>query len=438
MKSEQHSQMQTFRTLWLGQVVSLLGSEMTTFALTIWVWEQTGQASAIALMVFFTRSPQVVAAAFAGVLVDAWDRKRLMLLGDLIAGLSTIALLSLLLTQHLQVWHLYAIGAANGLFSYIQSLANSASMAVLVPKQHYAKASAMETIKASSAYVFSPALAGMLYPYMGLIGILVIDLVTFVIAISTLLMIPIPRPALASNFSDQTSWQTLTFGFRYIWQRSGLLSILLFLLSSNFFFSANFALTPALILARSGNSATTLAMVQSGFGMGGLVGAILLSLWGGPTPRIHGLLLGAALSRVGLLLLSVGRGLTIWVIAAWIAAFFVPFVGSANQAIWLAKVEPEVQGRVFAARYLIAQASSPLGFAIAGPLADYVFEPAMLPDGRLAGLLGGLFGTGVGAGITLQYALLAICGLAIGLGGYGIHRLRDVETLIPDHDTAIG
>ncbi|KAM3095965.1 MFS transporter [Phormidesmis sp. 146-35] len=437
MESEQPPQMRTFRTLWLGQLVSLLGSEMTTFALTIWVWEQTGQASPIAWMVFFTRSPQVIAAAFAGVLVDAWDRKLLMLLGDLVAGLSTIGLLSLLLTQHLQVWHLYGIGAANGLFSYLQSLAHSASMAVLVPKQHYARASAMETIKASSAYVFSPALAGALYPDLGLIGILAIDLATFVIAISTLLTIPIPQITPASDSSDQTPWQTLTFGFRYIWQRSGLLSILLFLLGSNLFFSANFALTPALILARSGNSATTLATVQSGFGLGGLVGACLLSLWGGTTPRIHGLLLGAALSRVGLLLLSVGRGLTTWVIAAWIAAFFVPFVGSANQAIWLAKVEPEVQGRVFAARYLIAQAASPLGFAIAGPLADYVFEPAMLPDGRLAGLMGGLFGTGVGAGIALQYALLAVCGLAIGLSGYGIHRLRDVETLIPDHDTTI-
>ncbi|KAM3115385.1 MFS transporter [Phormidesmis sp. 146-33] len=436
MESEQPPQMRTFRTLWLGQLVSLLGSEMTTFALTIWVWEQTGQASPIAWMVFFTRSPQVIAAAFAGVLVDAWDRKQLMLLGDFVAGLSTIGLLSLLLTQRLQVWHLYGIGAANGLFSYLQSLAHSASMAVLVPKQHYARASAMETIKGSSAYVFSPALAGVLYPSIGLIGILAIDLVTFVIAISTLLMIPIPQPTTAV-VSEQTPWQTLTFGIRYIWQRSSLLSILLFLLSSNLFFSANFALTPALILARSGNSATTLATVQSAFGIGGLVGAILLSLWGGTTPRIHGLLLGAALSRVGLLLLSVGRGLTIWVIAAWITAFFVPFVGSANQAIWLAKVEPEVQGRVFAARYLIAQAASPLGFAIAGPLADYVFEPAMLPGGRLAGLLGGLFGTGVGAGIALQYALLAVCGLAIGLSGYSIHRLRDVETLIPDHDTAI-
>ncbi|BAU16019.1 major facilitator superfamily transporter (plasmid) [Leptolyngbya sp. NIES-3755] len=437
MKSEQQPSMRTFRTLWMSQIVSLLGSEMTTFALTIWVWEQTGQASPIALMVFFTRSPQVIAAAFAGVLVDTWDRKQLMLLGDLVAGLSTIGLLSLFLTQHLQVWHLYAIGAANGLFSYLQSLAHSASMAVLVPKQHYARASAMETIKSSSAYVFSPALAGMLYPSIGLIGILAIDLATFVIAVSTLLMIPIPQPT-PDMAAGQTPLQTLTFGFRYIWQRSGLLSILLFLLSSNLFFSANFALTPALILARSGNSASTLATVQSVFGIGGLMGAILLSLWGGTTPRIHGLLLGAALSRVGLLLLSVGRGLTIWVIAAWITAFFVPFVGSANQAIWLAKVEPEVQGRVFAARYLIAQAASPLGFAIAGPLADYVFEPAMLPDGRLAGLLGGLFGTGAGAGIALQYALLAVCGFAIGLGGYGIHRLRDVETLIPDHDAAIG
>ncbi|NEQ88065.1 MAG: MFS transporter, partial [Moorea sp. SIO2I5] len=140
----------------------------------------------------------------------------------------------------------------------------------------------------------------------------------------------------------------------------------------------------------------------------------------------------------GLIVLALAQRTSIKIGTALMAGFCSPFPRSCSQAIWRAKVEPEVQGRVFATRFLITELATPLGAAIVGPLADYVFEPAMQPGGSLAGLFGGVFGVGLGAGMALQMALFSSFGLLITLGSYRVRRLRNVETLLPDHDVAVG
>jgi len=438
--------LRTFLIIWVGQSASVLGTQMTSFALTLWAWELTGQATPLAMILFFNRIPRVIAAAVAGPLVDGrspllgryWTRKQLMMLGDAIAGCSTLAILFLFLAQRLEIWHLYASALVNGLFSYVQELAYSASMTMIVPKQHYARATAMEAyITYSGSEILAPVLAGGLYVLAGLQGVLLVDLATFAIAVSTVAWVSIPQPlADWANPDRQPIWQELTFGFRYIWKRPSLLAILLFLLSANLLATTAWAIQSPMILARSGNDPTALASVQSAIGIGGLVGAAVLSVWGGPKRRIHGLLLGGALGDLGSVVLGVARSQPIWMLAGFWAAFFSPFFGSSNQAIWLSKVEPAVQGRVFATRYLIAQITSPLGLAIAGPLADHWFSPALQPGGGLLPWLGGIFGSGQGAGMAVQYTLFSFLGILVGLGGYGFRRLRNVETLVPDHDAS--
>lgn len=161
---------------------------------------------------------------------------------------------------------------------------------------------------------------------------------------------------------------------------------------------------------------------------------MFLSVWGGFPRRIHGLLLGSVLSRISGMVLGLGRLPWIWATAGFWKTFFGAFVGSSNQAIWLSKVEPAVQGRVFTSRYLIAQIASPIGLVMAGPLADYVFEPTMQPGGLLAGILGRIFGTGEGSGMALQYALFSLVGGLIGLSGYLFPTLKDLEKIVPNHE----
>lgn len=435
---KQPTSLHTFLIIWGGQLVSAIGSEMTNFAVAIWVWELTGKATPLSLIMFFTHTSTVIAACFAGVLVDRWNRKQLMIVGDAIAGLSTIAVLLLFLSNNLEIWHLYLTGAINGLFGYCQNLAYSASMSVIVPKQHYVRATAMMSIQFSSAIIIGPAFAGSLYPLIGLVGILIVDIITFIVAASTLWFVHIPQPTMTEieNSSGAKIWHEheLTFGFRYILGRPGLLAILIFLLSCNFVENAGIGVISPMILARTDNDAVILATVKAAFGVGISIGATVLTLWGGLKPHIYGMLFGNALTSSSMMVFGLGREPLIWIVGCVSCGLFSPWLGSSNQAIWLSKVEPGIQGKVFAARYIMSQITTPLALAVGGPLADNIFEPAMKAGGSLAGIFGGIFGTGAGAGMALQYTLFSFCGLLISIFGYAFHPLRNVEAILPDHD----
>jgi hypothetical protein len=196
-----------------------------------------------------------------------------------------------------------------------------------------------------------------------------------------------------------------------------------------------FTVLAPMILARTGNDELILGTVRSAAGLGGVVGGLLLSAWGGPKRRIHGVLLGMALtSLLGEVVIGLGGSVVIWTMGAFFSSFFIPILNGSNQAIWQAKVAPDVQGRVFAVRRLIAQITAPFAMLLAGPMADHVFEPAMMPGGAFASTFSGLLGTGSGAGMSLMFVLAGTCGVLIALGGYLSPAVRNVEELVPDHD----
>jgi hypothetical protein len=141
-----------------------------------------------------------------------------------------------------------------------------------------------------------------------------------------------------------------------------------------------------------------------------------------------------ASSILGQMLMGLGNGLVFWIPAAFFTMFFIPVINGSNQAIWQAKVAPDVQGRVFAARRLIAQITAPAAMLIAGPLADRVFEPAMMSGGALAATLGGVFGTGPGAGMAVIFVITGLLGIFVGLGGYLFPAVRNAEDILPDHN----
>jgi len=196
-----------------------------------------------------------------------------------------------------------------------------------------------------------------------------------------------------------------------------------------------FTVLAPMILARGGNDELLLGSVQSAMGVGGVVGGLLLSVWGGPRRKVHGVLMGMSLSSLlGMLLLGVGRGLPVWAAGAFFSSFFIPIVNGSNQAIWQAKVAPDVQGRVFASRRLIAQISAPVATLLSGPLADHVFEPLMTGSSALRLLLGPLVGAEAGSGMALMFVLAGLVGTLVGAGGYAFRVVRDAETILPDYD----
>lgn len=417
-------------------MISTIGTRMTVFAITLWAWELTGSATALALIGFFYFAASISIAPFAGVIVDRSNRKRLIILGDTVAGLSTVAILLLHLAGNLEIWHIYLVAILNGLCSQVQTLAYSVSIPMLVPKQHYTRAISMGSVLSYGAAIIGPALAGVLYSLIGFTGILLIDLTSFIVGISTIFAVHIPQPVIseAGRQSPTGIFPELAFGFRYIFARKSLLALLLLASFFGFAHDIGDSLYSPMILARTNSNAQVLASLQAAAGVGGVTGGILLSVWGGHKRRIHSLLLGMVGAGVSKIIFGLAQIPLIWIPAQFCSSFNFPAISSSDRAIWLTKVEPDLQGKVLATHTLISGFSPAIGRLLAGPLADYIFEPAMKPDGNLAAIFGGMFGSGSGAGMALLYVICALGMLSVGLVGYAFPLLRDVENIVPDHD----
>jgi hypothetical protein len=193
-----------------------------------------------------------------------------------------------------------------------------------------------------------------------------------------------------------------------------------------------------MILARTGNNELALGTTQSVGAIGGVLGGLVMSAWGGPKRLVHGVLLGWILFGLfGETFIGLGQSVPVWAVASFCMAFFGPVINASNQAIWQAKTEPDVQGRVFSARRMIAWMVVPLAQLLAGPLADQVFEPAMSTDSWLSETFSWLVGFGPGAGMALIVIFAGIGAALSGLSGYAARNVRDVETLLPDHEVHV-
>lgn len=430
--------MQAFTWIWFGQVISLLGSAMTGFALSIWAWNITGEATALALVGFFNFMPIVLFSPIAGALVDRWNRKLVMMMSDLAAGLSTVVIFLLLNADQLQIWHLYLAGLFSGIFQSFQFPAYSASISLMLPKEQYARASGMLSLAESASGIFAPTLAAMLIGIVGIRGVLLFDIFSFTFAVTVLLMVHIPQPNItqAGKQAHGSLLKESVYGFRYIIARPSLLGLQMMFFMTNLFGTVGGILLVPMVLARTDSNEQFLGFVQSAGAVGGVAGALFISIWGGPKQRVLGVLLGMfATSLLGQVVLGVGQQIWIWMIGAFNVSFFINILNASNQAIWQAKVAPDVQGRVFATRRLIAQITAPIAMLISGPLADTIFIPAMMPDGALAGSLGGIFGIGAGAGIGLLIFIAGVLGAIASLSGFLFPFIRHAERILPDHDT---
>ena len=432
--------MVAFTVVWIGQVVSLLGTAMSNFALTLWAYEVTGKATPLALVGFFFVTPMVVLGPFVGVLVDRSNRKLMMMLSDLAAALTTVIVLILYATGNLQIWHLYITATISGIFQGFQWPAYSAAITLMLPKEQYARANGMLGLAGNASRVFAPLLAGALIGPVGLVGLLIIDLVSATVAIGTLLFAHIPQPSRteAGREGGGNFLREAAYGFRYIFARPSLLGLQTVFLVGNVFSALAFAVFAPMILGRTGNDELVFGSVQSAGAIGGVVGGLAMSAWGGPKRRVHGVLLGwFCLGLLGQTVLGLGRALPVWAAGIFLMAFFGPIINGSNQAIWQAKVAPDVQGRVFTTRRLIAWLVSPISRLLAGPLADRVLEPAMAEGGSLAPVFSWLVGTGTGAGMGLLFVFAGLLAALTGLSGYFFPVVRNAEDILPDHDAVV-
>jgi DHA3 family macrolide efflux protein-like MFS transporter len=321
--------------------------------------------------------------------------------------------------------------------------AYSATISLMIPKEQYGRANGLMSLLDAGPGVLAPLLAGMLLavpmtrPFDSFALIMLIDVVTFFIAISALLIVHIPQPekTVEGQKEGGSIWRESLYGFKYIFQRPSLLGLQMIFFIGNLFSGMGFTLLAPMVLARTAQNSLIFGSVQTAGAVGGVIGGIIMSAWGGFKRRVHGVLLGWLLSGLFFAMLGFGQGLPIWIPFMVLTMLVVPLVDSSNQSIWQAKVAPDIQGRVFSARRLIAWFTQPIAPIIAGLLADYVLEPSMQTGtSGLSRTFGGLFGTGPGAGMGLLIFFCGSMAALVGLSGYFIRPIRESETILPDHD----
>jgi len=402
--------MRAFAVLWFGQIVSLIGSAMTWFAFTIWAWESTGKASALATISFFTFLPTVLFSPIAGVFVDRWNRKLVMLLSDLATAMGTLTIFLIYAFGVLQIWHIYIVGILAGFFTAFQYPAYAAGVTTMLSKDDYARAEGMLGSGRALSGMVAPIFAAALLGIVGLQGVMVIDLVTFLFAFGTLILIHVPQPLRSEGGaqSGRTIWQDIRFGFQYIADKPGLKGLTILFIITGILFAVGATLMAPLVLSGTDNNGAALAAVQSTGAVGGIVGGVLLSLWGGAKRRIHNVFIGGAgACLLGVFWLGMGRSLIIWAAASFFFAFFEPFVEGGNIAIWQTKVSADVQGRVLSARHFLVQIPYLTGILIAG----YLAETFSIPD------------------ILISVGILGSLVFVVSLF---VRNVREVEILLPD------
>ncbi|MEM7761850.1 MAG: MFS transporter, partial [Cyanobacteria bacterium P01_A01_bin.40] len=345
--------MQTFLIIWLGQVVSLLGTKLTEFALGFWILERTyqdtGTITEFALTILFMYLPKVIISPLAGVLVDRWNRRSAMIMSDLGTGIVTIAILSLVWSDSLAVWQIYLALIVSSSLNAFQQPAYAAAIAQIVPSNNLSRANGMVQASFAIAKIASPAIAGLLLNYFGLKTILLIDIVTFIIAVITLISVRFPDFKRHTRIKRKVVNQVVIdaiAGWNYIVLRPGLVRLVCFIATS--YFTMGMIEVVVWPLLYQPGSTEQLGFILSIGGCGMLLGSVLMSLWSGPSNRVQAII--SFVGFQGLIVLLGGLKISPFILAIGIFGYLFsqPIIVSCNQAIWQSKVPSRLQGRVFA------------------------------------------------------------------------------------------
>lgn len=421
----------TFLLLWAGQSVSLLGTSMTNFALLLWTYEQQGTATSVAYLSLFTYLPSILLCFIAGAVADRWDKKKIMLISDLLAALGTVCVFCLYATNRLAPWHLYAVNFALSCMNAFTHPAVNVALSLITPKQHYVRANSLYAMSSSLVTILTPSLATLLYVWGGLPAVFIVDLTTFAVAFGSLLFgVRIPKVQRKAEGAAEPFRQSLQLGLRYLFGHKALLRLIGFFTFINL--TANIGamgLKSVYILTRTGGNEAILGTVSTAVGIGALVGSLLVTLAKPAKSRTRVILWSCGLSTLCVdFVLGLTNNPLLWIAGCCLGEVFMPFLNGNLTATMRYQVPLELHGRVFSAQSTLQCFTIPLGLFVGGHLADHVFEPLMQSGSTLAQLLSPLVGTAPGSGIAVM--LLITGTLQVTATAFALFdpRYRELDT----------
>ena len=409
-------ELKTFLILWSTQSLSQLGSSMTGFALTLWLYQRTGSALQTALLSICSYAPYVVMSILAGALSDRWDKKKTMLACDSFAACCTVLVLILLKTDLLQPFHMYLLNAVTGLMNTVQQPASDVAMTMITPEKYYQKTSGLRSFSNSLVTILNPVLATAVFSFAGMDAVIYLDLLTFVTAFAALLFgVKIPSVENHETAGGEPFLETVKSGISYLRDNRLILTLILFLAGVNFVASAFDAALPAMILPRKNGGEAVLGMVSSCAGIATLAGSLLAVWLPAPANRIRVIYL-TMLFSLGTenFLLAISPSPILWYLAQLIGWILVPLMNANLDVILRRTIPVKMQGRVYSCRNTLQFFTIPIGLFVGGAMVDGVCEPFMASRSSQS-LFVRLFGSGKGSGAALMMFLLGIAGVVICL-----------------------
>lgn len=409
-------ELKTFLIFWSTQSLSQLGSAMTNFALTLWLYQKTGSALQTALLSICSYAPYVLMSIFAGALSDRWDKKKVMLFSDTFAACSTMVVLVLLKTELLSPWHMYLLNAVNGLMNTVQRPASDVAMTLIVPQKHYQRSCGLWSFSQSLVTILHPVFATALFALAGIEAVIYTDLLTFAIAfLSLCFMVPIPRITNEETEKKESMRESVKAGLKYLRENSLILVLILFLAGVNLVASAFDAVLPAYVLPRENGGEAVLGIVTSCAGLATLLGSVVTTLMPAPKNRVRVIYLTMLLSLgTENFLLAFGKVPVLWCLAQVIGWLPVPLMNANMDVIFRTTIPVKMQGRVYSCRNTLQFFTIPIGLLWGGWMVDRVCEPIM-ESVAVEGVMGVLFGTGKGAGAALMMFFLGVSGTLVCL-----------------------
>lgn len=424
---EKIKELKGFLILWATQSFSALGSAMTNFALVIWLYGESGSALQTALLTVCSYAPYVIMSIFAGALSDRWNKKTVMLVCDSFAAACTVAVFVLMKTDNLEVWHLYALNALNGLMNTIQQPASDVAVTLLTPKKYYQKTSGMRSFSNSLVTVLTPVLAAAVVSFAGVEAVISFDLITFCMAFFALLFfIRIPRIEEESEKKEGVL-KAARGGLRYLRTNKGILWLILFLAAINLIASIYNAALPAMVLSRANGGETALGILNTCTGLATLAGSVIATFYPAPKSRVrvicNCLLISMSTENF---VLALGRTPLAWCIGAVMGWLLIPLMNANMDVIFRTNIPPEMQGRVYSARNTLQFFTIPIGYFLGGLLVDEVFEPFMAGFGG-DNILSCIFGEGKGSGAALLFFVIGVAGSAVCLVFRRVKHIWELE-----------
>jgi MFS family permease len=401
-----------FIVVWAGQVVSVFGSNLSGFALGVWLYQRTGSASNFALVALCTVLPQLLLSPLAGVWVDRYNRRWMMALADSGAALCTLWLAALFFSGHIQVWHILLATAVASAFGSLQTPAYNALVASTIQREQLGRVNGLLQFGRALADILAPSVAGLLVVTIRVPGVLLLDLATFVFAILTLVLARFPGlekavPASPHTPAIKSSWrQALQAGWHALRAEQGLFNLLRYQIVFSFLWNLFGVLVTPMLLGFSTPAGLGTALTIAGLGL--LTGSIVMTAWGGPKRRLAGLLFFELVSAAAFCLMGARPNLVLVAGAAFLAHWTLAFVSSLSDAIWQSQVPQEVQGRIFALKQTAVKVGTLCAYLLAGVLADRFLEPLLRPGGAMVNSLGPWFGIGPGRGIAVLFFLIGL------------------------------